>query len=41
MHSSLATLEHRADATLIIDELKVAQKNIPQTCEEAGFALRG
>ena len=26
---------------LIIDELKVAQKNIPQTCEEAGFALRG
>ena len=41
MHSSLATLEHRADATLIIDELKVAQKKILHTCEKGCFALRG
>jgi hypothetical protein len=26
---------------LIIDELKVAQKNIPQTCEEGAVPLRG
>ena len=38
---NLVRWQHRTSPTLIIDELKVAQKNFLQTREKGGLALRG